>query len=509
MSDEGYADPIEVERYLRSMFDAMFEGVQILDSEWRYIYLNTTAAKQGRKPRSELVGRPMPDMYPGIERTEMFRLLERCMATGEPDQMVNRFTYESGEAAWFDLRVYPTPEGGLLILSVDITAQREADEMLRQSQKMQALGRLAGGVAHDFNNLLSVITSYSDVILKKMDEDDRFRRELQQIKRASEHAASLTRQLLDFSRKRALQPEVLDVNEVVDGINALLHRVIGEDVALVTRLAAEPSPVRLDSGQIQQILMNLAVNARDAMPDGGTLTIETANVKLDGGGGRGQPEAKPGPYVMITVADTGTGMDEATQRFIFEPFFTTKERGRGTGLGLATTYGIVTQGGGTITVESAPGSGTTFRLYLPRAAEAARPEPPARARKPPRAGKETVLVVDDDPAVRDVIRTVLEMAGYTVIGTGTVQDALDQLRSDERSIDLLLTDLVLPGMNGRELARLAADARPGMEVVYMSGYMDDSVASSGILEPGTPYIEKPFTADELVVMVGEALGRQA
>jgi two-component system cell cycle sensor histidine kinase/response regulator CckA len=506
MPEEGYADPIEVERYLRSMFDAMFEGVQILDSEWRYIYLNETAAKQGRKPRSELLGRSMHEMYPGIERTEMFRLLDRCMATREPDQMVNRFTYESGEAAWFDLRVYPTPEGGLLILSVDITSQREADEMLRQSQKMQALGRLAGGVAHDFNNLLSVITSYSDVILKKMDEDDRFRRELQQIKRASEHAASLTRQLLDFSRKRALQPEVLDVNEVVDGINALLHRVIGEDIALVTRLTPEPSPVRLDSGQIQQILMNLAVNARDAMPAGGTLTIETGNVELDGAAGRGEPDAEPGPYVVITVSDTGTGMDEATQRFIFEPFFTTKERGRGTGLGLATTYGIVTQGGGTITVESEPGSGTIFRLYLPLAEKAARPERPARARKPARAGEETVLVVDDDPAVRDVIRTVLEMAGYTVVGTGTVEEALDQLRSEAGPIDLLLTDLILPGMNGRELARLAADARPGLEVVYMSGYMDDSVASSGILEPGTSYIEKPFTADELVGMVGEALG---
>ena len=505
MYDHANADAAETERYLRSMFDAMFEGVQILDAEWRYVYLNRTAASHGRRTRKELLGRSMRETYPGIEETEMFGLLEHCMAVREPGQMINRFDYPDGEAAWFDLRVYPTPEGGLLILSVDVTAQRTADEMLHQAQKMEAVGRLAAGVAHDFNNVLSVITSYTDVVLKRLPEEDRLRGPMREIKRASEHAATLTRQLLDFSRKRAADPEVVDASQLIGSLGPMLRRLLGADIELVTRLAPAPTPVLFDSGRLHQVLMNLAVNARDAMPDGGRLVLETALIEADDRDAAALHAlpALPTPgggAVLIAVTDTGTGMDEATRARIFEPFFTTKEPGLGTGLGLATTHSIVAEAGGRIVVESEPGLGTAFRIYLPRAEAAAAVEDAAIGPSPQSHDGRTVLVVEDEPAVRGVIRTVLEEAGYSVVEAGSGDSAMDALRSTDPGIHLLLTDIVLPGSSGRDVARSAVEARPDLPVVFMSGYRDS------VLGPDSWFLEKPFTADALLDVVARALG---
>ena len=387
----------------------------------------------------------------------------------------------------------------------DVTEQRRLQTQLVQSQKMEAVGRLAGGIAHDFNNLLTVITTSCDLLLEDLDAKDPKREDVDQVRKAADGAAALTRQLLAFSRQQVLTPQVVNLGDVVYGVEKMLRRVIGEDVDLVTVLGADAGAVKADVGQLEQVLMNLAVNARDAMPTGGKLTIETANVEHDPDYAREQEAAPVSRFVMLAVSDTGTGMDEATKARIFEPFFTTKELGKGTGLGLATVYGIVRQSGGFIWVYSEPGLGTTFKIYLPQVDAAAQAGTATTAPGPSRQGTETVLLVEDAAAVRSVIHEALARQGYTVLEAPNGGEALAIAARHPGPIHLLLTDVVMPGLSGRQLADQLARGRPDTKVLYTSGYTNDAVVRHGVLESGIAYLQKPFTLDGLARKVREVL----
>jgi len=383
--------------------------------------------------------------------------------------------------------------------------REKLEEQLRTSQRMESIGRLAGGIAHDFNNLLSVILCCTEYAITNMREDDRIRDELLEVKKAADRAATLTRQLLAFSRKQVLQPALLNLNQIASGIEKMLRRILGEDIDYAQVLAQDLGAVWADPGQIEQVLMNLVVNARDAMPEGGKLTLETSNVDLDADYAARHVAVKPGAYVQLAVTDTGSGMDAKTKAQIFEPFFTTKEKGKGTGLGLSTVYGIVKQSGGNIWVYSEPGQGTTFKIYLPRVEAAVEVAPVVKAAAARAPGDETILVVEDEAAIRDIAKRILELAGYTVLTAASASAALLACESNASEIHLLLTDVVMPQMGGRVLAERLAVLRPGMKVLYMSGYTDDAIAHHGTLAPGTHFIAKPFSAADLTAKVRAVL----
>jgi two-component system cell cycle sensor histidine kinase/response regulator CckA len=400
-------------------------------------------------------------------------------------------------------------------VSVDTGGQMRAEEELsqrsdqtRQSQKMEAMGQLAGGIAHDFNNLLTAIIGYCDLLLTSADRPfDDMRGEVEQIKRAGERAAGLTRQILAFSRLQPLQPETVCLNDALAGGENLLRRTLGELVELEYSLCPELGLVEVDPNQLEQVIMNLAINARDAMRSGGKLRLETANVKLDGEFCWVNPECTPGSYVLLSVSDTGSGMDAETMSRIFEPFFTTKETGEGTGLGLSTVYGIVRQSGGFMSTDSEVGRGTTFRIYLPRVEHRADRSLTGVASRPRATASAAVLLVEDEPALLDLITRVLTGTGYTVLAAGDASEALVYLEDTSRPIDLLLTDVVLPrGLQGDGLAQEALAVRSGLPVLFMSGHPRESLMSSGSLDPGIDYLAKPFTPDVLVRRVQQALG---
>jgi signal transduction histidine kinase/DNA-binding response OmpR family regulator len=382
-------------------------------------------------------------------------------------------------------------------------------EQFRQAQKMEAIGQLAGGIAHDFNNLLTVISGYSDILSSRLPLDDPSRGEVEQIEQAARRAATLTRQLLAFSRRQVITPIVLDINGVVSGIEKLLRRLIGADIVFTTNLDAELGCVRADAGQIEQVIMNLAVNARDAMPQGGRLTIQTANIQLDDTSAPLHTAVQPGSYVKLSVSDTGCGMDVETQSKIFEPFFTTKEAGKGTGLGLATVYGIVKQSGGTIWVSSEVGKGTTFHIYLPRLDGTAEYMRPVTLPSNAPTGTETILYVEDDEMVRILGRRILQRNGYTVLEARNGDQALDLCREHAGPIHLLLTDMVLPGMSGRALSERVALSRVDTKVLYISGYSEDAIVQHNLPAPADMFLHKPFTADMLARRVRDILDMSA
>ncbi len=393
----------------------------------------------------------------------------------------------------------------------DVTARREAEqasallkEQLRQSQKMDAVGRLAGGIAHDFNNLLSVILSYSDLIAADLSPTDPSRSDIAEISKAALSAAELTRQLLVFSRQQIITPRVLDLNDIVLAMDKMLRRILGEDVDLVSRLAPELGHVLADPSNTEQVIMNLAINARDAMPTGGKLTIETGNVELDADYARAHLGSKPGPHVMLAVSDTGTGMAPDIQVRIFEPFFTTKETGKGTGLGLSIVFGIAQQAGGSVWVYSEPGKGTTFKVYLPRVEAGVVVSSSSRA-PVSLHGAETVLLAEDQEQVRAVAAGILRRHGYRVIAAQNAGEALLLCEAHAGPIHLLLTDVVMPHLSGADLAKRIAFTRPGTKVLYMSGYTDDSVVRHGVLEDGVAFLQKPFTPESLARKVREVL----
>jgi two-component system cell cycle sensor histidine kinase/response regulator CckA len=426
-----------------------------------------------------------------------------------------KFRRPDGAMAWVSLSAGPlfhaaavAPPGALTVI-LDITERKSLEHRLRGTHRMEAIGRLAGGVAHDFNNLLTAILGFSEILLQGLEPADPRRHEVEEVRKAARRATELTQQLLAFSRRQMLEPRVLDLNRVLSDMQAMLRRLIGEDIQLRVELAPALGTVRADRGQLEQVILNLAVNARDALHQGGELVISTANVELDQAFVDSHAGARPGRHVVLSVVDTGIGMEAETLAHIFEPFFTTKGQDKGTGLGLATVYGIVKQSEGYIDVESAPGQGTTFQVYLPHCDEVpdlCPPElPPA---VPPRASG-TVLLVEDDDQVRDLARRILEQQGYTVLAEANGLAALTVLESHSGPIDALVTDVVMPGLSGPKLARRAVERRPGMPVLYLSGYADEALIRHGALLPGVHLLPKPFHAEALVEKLREVLAAPA
>ena len=424
---------------------------------------------------------------------------------------------ESGK--WFHFTAAPLRDSkdniiGALETVQDITARKVAEEekakleeQFRQSQKMEGIGRLAGGIAHDFNNMLSVIMGHAEIALEQTDRSESLHTHLTEILQAAERSADLTRQLLAFSRKQILTPEVMDLNKVISGIEKMLKRLIGEDIDFIFLPSSDLGRINADRGQMEQVIMNLAINARDAMPKGGKLTLETLNVELDEEYAAEHVDVEPGSCIMIAMTDSGCGMDEETSSMIFEPFYTTKESGKGTGLGLSTVYGIVKQSGGHVSVYSEPGKGTTLNIYIPRVESTCSEESIIEKQHTALKGSETILLIEDDDAVRRIVINMLEDSGYTILETSDGKDALRIFREDEGSISLVLSDVVMPGMNGRELVDQIEVLAPGIAVLFMSGYTDNAIQHHGVLEPGTAFIEKPFTKISLMQKIRDLLDR--
>lgn len=456
---------------------------------------DATVARYGWS-REELLAMTIKDIRPPEEIPRLLAVLAERQGAGALQPV--EWRHRTREGVEFDVEVTTgrIDYGGrhaVLVVAHDVSERKRLERRLADAEKMEAIGRLAGGVAHDFNNLLTVISGYAEILRARHSGV-----EIDEIASAARQAAGLTRQLLAFSRRQVLHPKVLDLNEIVASMESMLHRIIGDDVSVGTRLAPDLAPVEADRAQIERVIINLAANARDAMPAGGTLTIETRDVVLDQHG----EDGLDGPHVLLSVADTGVGMDAEVRAHLFEPFFTTKPGGEGTGLGLATVFGVVKQSGGAIYVYSERGRGTTFKIYLPAAERAAAPPAPV-VEAEPMTGTETVLVVEDDPNVRDLVRMLLEHSGYTVL---TVQDADEAVRAcTELGVDLLLTDVVMPGVSGQALAERVAAAAPDVRILFMSGYSDDAVRRQGMLGERAAFIEKPFTERALTAKVREVL----
>jgi PAS domain S-box-containing protein len=498
----------ESEARKAALFEAALDAIVAIDAEGRITEFNPAAEATFGLPRNEILGRPIVDtIIPPHFRERHRRAFDRYLASGQSAILGRRLQlsglHADGHEFPVELTVYRVPLPGPPTFSAfirDLTESRRLEEQLLQAQKMESIGRLAGGIAHDFNNLLTAISGYAQLALDRNDLVPALKQEVEQIRIAAGRAVELTSQLLAFSRRQVMQPIALDLGETLQDIGPMLRRILGEDVRLTTKVDPELGSVLADPGQLSQVIVNLAVNARDAMPSGGTLTLETTNVDLDTQYALGHAEVVPGPYVLLSVTDTGAGMDEATRARLFEPFFTTKEQGKGTGLGLATVYGIVRQSGGHIWVYSEPGRGTVFKVYLPRVegVTAERLAPPARPRQTD--GTETILVVEDDAGVRAFVETVLSGRGYRVLVASNADEALRRAKVDG-PIALLLTDVVMPGLSGADLAEHVRAVTPQVRVLFVSGYTEDTIVHHGVLDPTVSFLAKPFSPDALAERV--------
>jgi two-component system cell cycle sensor histidine kinase/response regulator CckA len=488
--------------------ETISDAVIVMDVEQRVTDWNPAATRIFGYTKEEMLGRPLRLLNAPENAEEIDRQVREAFARDGRWVGEIPFVRKDGSRGVADVIVavqydaHGRPQSTISV-SRDVTDRRRLEAQLQQAQKMEAVGRLAGGIAHDFNNMLTAVKAYTEFLLEDLDAVDPRRTDVQEIAKSADRAASLTRQLLAFSRKQVLQPRPLDLNHVVEGMGKMLRRLIGEDVQVLTRLDPDVRLVEADPSQLEQVIMNLAVNARDAMPDGGTLTIETQNVALD------RVDAawgiQPGFYAQLAITDTGIGMDVAVRAQIFEPFFTTKPVGQGTGLGLSTVYGIVKQSGGHITVYSEPGVGTTFKVYLPHVAP---PESePARGPAPERfpRGSETIVLVDDDEGARAVSRRILQRAGYTVLSAADAVEAMRLVGEAGGRVDLVITDVVMPGLGGRDLVSHLRETFPELRVLFVSGYTEEGVRKHGVLDADSAFLEKPFTAERLAQTVRELL----
>ena len=498
---------VSEEKY-RQLMERANDAVFIFDPRGKILEVNRQAEAMLGRDRTEILGRSFQELVIS-EEVGLAEAHFREFLAGRTTRVSDIHLLGGSRAhVCVDLSASLMEiEGERIVLAIarDVTERNQLERQFRQSQKMEAIGQLAGGVAHDFNNVLTAILGYGVLMADGLPPDHALQDDVREIRKAAEHAATLTKQLLTFSRQQVLLPEVLDLNGIVTEIENMLQRLIGEDVELFTNRASSLGRVKADRGQIEQVLMNLVVNARDAMPKGGKLTLETSDVELDESYARDHAGVRAGPYVLLAVSDTGVGMDEDTLSHMFEPFFTTKEKGKGTGLGLATVYGIVKQSGGQIWVYSELGRGTTFKVYLPRVE--AKQEAPRRAAPVVAedvSGSETILLVEDEEAVRRLVRMVLEGKGYGVLEASGWQAALE-IAGQQKTIHLVITDVVMPGVGGPELASRLEAARPGIRVLFMSGYTDSAVVNHGLLSPVTAFLQKPFTPDGLTRKVREVL----
>ncbi len=509
----------EKEKKLQEIYDEAPIGYHELNEQGKIISMNRTELNMLGYSFAEVFGQPI---WKFVVEEEMTRKITLAKLAGDVSfhETFER-TYRRRDGSTLTVlvkdRVIKDQDGkisGIRSTVEDITerrrseeALRKSEEQLRQWQKVEAIGNLAGGVAHDFSNLLMTIKGCTEILLRHLEPEDKRREEVIEIQKAAERATSLTRQLLAFARKQVLQPQVVNLNDIVTNMTKILQRIIGEDIQLATVLEPKLWPVKVDPGQMEQVIMNLALNARDAMPRGGQLMIETANVNLNEEFARQHVSMKPGAYVRMTVRDTGCGMDKETLNRIFEPFFTTKEKGKGTGLGLSTVYGIIKQSGGNIWAASELGQGSTFTIYLPKDTSAMPKKYKPKPAQPPLPirGSETILLVEDEAAVRSMLRQTLESNGYKVLEAPDGQEAINICQNYQGPIHLLLTDVIMPGMNGRELSQILSRRFPKLKVLFMSGYPDNSIVHLGTLEPPTMFLQKPFTLGTLEMKVREIL----
>ena len=497
--------PLESGAVLRALAGAISDVVVVLDRDGRYLDVVSRRAELLVRPADELLGRTIHDVFPREHADAFVRWIRQALDTGRTVE--DEYDVEiAGKPTWFAAIVAPLTPSTVIWIARDISERKLLESQLRQAAKMDAVGRLAGGIAHDFNNLLTAITTNADLALAALRSEQDVQEELGQIKRAADRAAGLTRQLLAFSRKQMLQPRVLQVNDAVREASQLLARLIGEDVELITHLDPETWPVVADAGQLTQVVMNLAVNGRDAMPNGGMLVITTGNLTVSGALAARQRGLKPGDYVVLTMRDSGTGMDRKTQERVFEPFFTTKEQGKGTGLGLSTVYGIVKQSGGYIQLASEQGRGTTFWVFLPRATADIPAAAKASLRVPVSVAKgTTVLIVEDEAQVRGAAARVLRRFGYTVLEAQHGVDALALWAERGRDIAIVVTDVVMPQLGGRDLVRrLRADGAT-VPVLFISGYAEGATPERGDDTGRSTFLAKPFDIGVFVRIVGELI----